>query len=94
MAIDKQSSVRLVEETPSHASPSQFHRYDLALVIPSITTATSLKAELAYVKANSNTLVGFTAWSAGSFDTKYNLTLTPNADGTDQPLWTQAGEFG
>ncbi|RDB28878.1 Endoglucanase EG-II [Hypsizygus marmoreus] len=51
---------------------------------------TNLKAELAYVKANSGTLAGFTVWSAGAFDTTYILTVTPNADGTDQPLWTQA----
>ncbi|KAG5635067.1 Manganese dependent endoglucanase Eg5A [Sphagnurus paluster] len=51
---------------------------------------TNLKAQLAYVKANSATLTGFTVWSAGSFDTNYILTVTPNADGSDQPLWTQA----
>ncbi|KAG6911572.1 Manganese dependent endoglucanase Eg5A [Tephrocybe rancida] len=51
---------------------------------------TNLKAELAYVKANSANLAGFSVWSAGSFDTTYILTLTPNADGTDQPLWIQA----
>lgn len=52
----------------------------------------SLGAELAYIKANKNTMVGFTVWSAGSFDTKYILTVTPNANGTDQPLWVQAGK--
>lgn len=46
--------------------------------------------ELAFIKANSDTLVGFTVWSAGAFDTTYILTVTPNADGTDQPLWTEA----
>ncbi|KAF8078793.1 endoglucanase [Lyophyllum atratum] len=51
---------------------------------------TNLNAELAYVKANSGTLAGFTVWSAGSFDTTYILTMTPNADGSDQPLWIQA----
>ncbi|KAH0578023.1 Manganese dependent endoglucanase Eg5A, partial [Termitomyces sp. 'cryptogamus'] len=51
---------------------------------------TNLNAELACVKANSANIVGFTVWSAGSFDTTYILTLTPNDDGTDQPLWTQA----
>ncbi|KAG6855662.1 Manganese dependent endoglucanase Eg5A, partial [Tephrocybe sp. NHM501043] len=50
----------------------------------------NLKAELAYVKANSANLAGFCVWSAGSFDTTYVLTVTPNADGTDQPLWVQA----
>ncbi|KAG6854229.1 hypothetical protein C0991_009247 [Blastosporella zonata] len=51
---------------------------------------TDLKAELAFVKANSANLAGFCVWSAGSFDTTYILTVTPNADGTDQPLWIQA----
>jgi len=49
-----------------------------------------LGQELAYVKANSATLAGFAVWSAGGFDTTYVLTVTPNADGSDQPLWTQA----
>lgn len=53
----------------------------------------SLNQELAFVKANSNTLVGFTVWSAGAFDTTYVLTVTPNADGSDQPLWVQAGKI-
>lgn len=52
----------------------------------------SLDSELAYVKANSASIAGFTIWAAGSFDTTYTLTVTPNADGTDQPLWTDAGE--
>lgn len=51
---------------------------------------TALKSELAFVKANSDSIAGFTVWSAGSFDTNYELTLTPNADGSDQPLWTNA----
>ncbi|KAF8161682.1 endoglucanase [Crassisporium funariophilum] len=51
---------------------------------------TALKAELAFVKANSASITGFTVWSAGAFDTTYTLTVTPNADGSDQPLWTQA----
>jgi len=51
---------------------------------------TDLNQELAFIKSNSDTLVGFTVWSAGSFDTTYVLTLTPNADGSDQPLWVQA----
>ncbi|KAJ7596855.1 glycoside hydrolase family 5 protein [Mycena floridula] len=51
---------------------------------------TMLGAELAFVKANADTLVGFTAWSAGSFDTTYVLTLTPSINGTDQPLWIEA----
>jgi endoglucanase len=51
---------------------------------------TDLKSELSYIKAHSDRIVGFTAWSAGAFDTTYELTLTPNADGSDQPLWTNA----
>ncbi|KAL1737745.1 glycoside hydrolase superfamily, partial [Schizophyllum fasciatum] len=46
--------------------------------------------QLAFIKENSDTIVGFTAWSAGAFDSTYELVLTPNADGTDQPLWTEA----
>ncbi|KAF8898927.1 endoglucanase [Infundibulicybe gibba] len=51
---------------------------------------TDLGAELAFVKANYPSLVGFTVWSAGAFDTTYTLTVTPNANGSDQPLWIQA----
>jgi len=50
---------------------------------------TDLNQELAYVKNNADTIVGFTAWAAGAFDTSYNLSLTPNADGSDQAIWTQ-----
>ncbi|KZP05179.1 glycoside hydrolase family 5 protein [Athelia psychrophila] len=49
-----------------------------------------LASELAYVKANSEYIVGFTVWAAGSFDTTYNLTVTPNTNGSDQPIWTDA----
>ena len=56
-------------------------------------TLSSLKSELAFVKANSDTITGFTVWSAGAFDTTYVLTVTPNRDGSDQPLWTAAGEL-
>ncbi|XP_006454003.1 hypothetical protein AGABI2DRAFT_189329 [Agaricus bisporus var. bisporus H97] len=51
---------------------------------------TAFKSELSFVKSNSDSITGFTAWSAGSFNTMYELTLTPNPDGSDQPLWTQA----
>ncbi|KIJ46399.1 glycoside hydrolase family 5 protein [Sphaerobolus stellatus SS14] len=51
---------------------------------------TDLNSELAYVKANSASIVGFTAWAAGAFATNYTLSLTPNSDGSDQPLWIQA----
>jgi hypothetical protein len=42
------------------------------------------------VKSNSDSIAGFAAWSAGAFNTTYELALTPNPDGSDQPLWTQA----
>ncbi|KZP31157.1 glycoside hydrolase family 5 protein [Athelia psychrophila] len=51
---------------------------------------TYLKSELAYVAANSDSIVGFSIWAAGSFDNTYNLTVSPNADGSDQPIWTDA----
>ncbi|KAF8578407.1 glycoside hydrolase family 5 protein [Ramaria rubella] len=53
---------------------------------------TDLGQELAYVKANSGSIVGFAVWAAGAFATDYVLSVTPNADGTDQPLWVQAVE--
>lgn len=59
---------------------------------PANTSLCSLDSELAFVKANADTLIGFTIWSAGSFDTTYVLTVTPNSDGSDQPLWTGAGK--
>ncbi|KAI3622417.1 glycoside hydrolase family 5 protein [Moniliophthora roreri] len=49
----------------------------------------TLFEELEFVKNNSDTLIGFTAWSAGAFDTDYVLTLTPNGS-QDQPLWVAA----
>ncbi|KAH8119932.1 endoglucanase [Phellopilus nigrolimitatus] len=51
---------------------------------------TDLGSELAFIKANSDSVVGFTVWAAGAFATNYVLSVTPNADGTDQPLWTDA----
>ncbi|KAI0068283.1 endoglucanase [Artomyces pyxidatus] len=51
---------------------------------------TDLGQELAYIQANSKSIVGFSIWAAGAFDTTYTLTVTPNADGSDQPLWTTA----
>lgn len=44
------------------------------------------------MKQNSDSIVGFTAWAAGAFDSTYVLTLSPNADGSDQPLWTAASK--
>jgi len=51
---------------------------------------TDLASELAFVKANSQSIVGFTIWAAGGFATSYVLSVTPNANGTDQPLWIDA----
>jgi hypothetical protein len=50
---------------------------------------TALKSQLAYVKSRSAQIAGFTIWSAGSFDTTYVLSVTPNGD-TDNALWTNA----
>jgi len=51
---------------------------------------TDLAQELAYIQANSGTIIGFAIWAAGAFDTTYVLTVTPNSDGSDQPLWIDA----
>jgi len=51
---------------------------------------TAFKTELQYVRNNPSTFAGFAVWSAGSFDTKYELSVTPNSDGSDAPLWIQA----
>ncbi|KAG8844632.1 Manganese dependent endoglucanase Eg5A [Serendipita sp. 411] len=51
---------------------------------------TYLNNELAYIKNSYPTMVGFTVWSAGAFNTAYELSVTPNADGSDQQLWIQA----
>ncbi|KAI0030213.1 endoglucanase [Vararia minispora EC-137] len=51
---------------------------------------TDVGQELAYIKQNSDSIVGFVMWAAGAFDTTYTLTLTPNPDGSDQSLWTIA----
>lgn len=52
----------------------------------------SLASELSFIKTNQASIVGFAIWAAGAFDTTYTLTVTPNADGSDQPLWVDAGE--
>ncbi|GJJ09859.1 Manganese dependent endoglucanase Eg5A [Clathrus columnatus] len=51
---------------------------------------TDLGQELAYVKSNSDSIVGFSVWAAGAFATNYVLSVTPFPNGTDQPLWVQA----
>ena len=52
----------------------------------------SLAEELAFIKDNSASITGFSIWAAGAFDTTYTLSVTPDSDGTDQPLWTIAGK--
>jgi endoglucanase len=49
---------------------------------------------LAYLNQNSDVYLGWTGWAAGSFDTSYVLSETPNGN-TDQPIVSQciAGEF-
>ncbi|EED77764.1 candidate endoglucanase from glycoside hydrolase family GH5 [Postia placenta Mad-698-R] len=51
---------------------------------------TYLGEELAYVKSAYPSLVGFSVWAAGAFATDYILSMTPYANGTDQPLWIDA----
>ncbi|KAI9057728.1 glycoside hydrolase family 5 protein [Trametes sanguinea] len=51
---------------------------------------TLLNNELSFVKSAFPTLAGFSVWAAGAFDTTYVLTVTPFANGTDQPLWIDA----
>lgn len=38
----------------------------------------------------SDVVLGWSVWAGGSFDTSYALDLSPNSDGSDQPLWTTA----
>lgn len=47
---------------------------------------------LMFINANSDAYLGYAGWSAGGFDTKYNLTLTPFGSAgnfTDQPIMKQ-----
>lgn len=53
---------------------------------------TYLAEELAFIKENQASITGFSIWAAGAFDTTYTLSVTPDSDGTDQPLWTIAVE--
>jgi len=50
---------------------------------------TDVCAEIAYINNHSGQFLGYTGWSAGSFDTSYVLSLTPtysNGKWTDVPL--------
>lgn len=53
----------------------------------STTMFYNLNTELTFMKANSD-LMSFSIWAAGAFNTSF----TPNAAGSDQTLWTQAGK--
>ncbi|RSH84060.1 hypothetical protein EHS25_005305 [Saitozyma podzolica] len=53
---------------------------------------TDLSAALDDVVSSSETITGFVIWAAGSFDTSYALSVTPNSDGTDQMIWSDAVE--
>ena len=73
-----------------HVKPSKLSNMH---IYTSSHNPNSLDSELAYVKANSEYIVGFTVWGGGSFDTTYIYDVAPNADGSDQPIWTDAGEW-
>ncbi|KAI0779090.1 glycoside hydrolase superfamily [Irpex lacteus] len=51
---------------------------------------TLFEQELRFVRDSFPTLAGYTVWSAGAFDTTYVTTVTPFANGTDQPIWINA----
>ncbi|KAI0346528.1 glycoside hydrolase [Trametopsis cervina] len=51
---------------------------------------TLFQEELRYVRDSFPVLAGYTVWSAGAFDTTYVTTVTPFANGTDQPIWNAA----
>lgn len=51
---------------------------------------TFLGQELAYVNSTYPTLVGYSIWAAGAFDSSYVLSVTPFRNETDQSLWTNA----
>ncbi|ODN86830.1 hypothetical protein L198_07193 [Cryptococcus wingfieldii CBS 7118] len=48
-----------------------------------------LGQELKYISDNSNLFTGFTIWSAGAFDSNYELSITP-VDGVDNDLFNTA----
>lgn len=54
------------------------------------TCETLVEQELAQIAAAYPTMIGFSVWAAGAFATTYTLSCTPNSDGTDQPIWTDA----
>lgn len=51
-----------------------------------------LPQTMEFIKNNVEQIVGFTAWSAGSFAPypSYELSLTPNADGSDNDIFIKA----
>lgn len=86
-------AAKLEEETRLPARPSMNPYFSVLHPRTLIRYDHSLGQELAFIKANSNSIVGFSVWAAGAFDTTYVLTVTPNLNGTDQPLWVQASEW-
>ncbi|KZW01041.1 glycoside hydrolase family 5 protein [Exidia glandulosa HHB12029] len=51
---------------------------------------TALGSELAFVRGHPETFAGFAVWSAGAFSTTYELSVVPNDDGSDAPVWINA----
>ncbi|KAI0703463.1 glycoside hydrolase superfamily, partial [Cytidiella melzeri] len=54
---------------------------------------TLFEEELRFVRDSFPVMAGYSVWSAGAFDTTYVTTVTPFANGTDQPIWINAGKF-
>ena len=64
--------------------------FDISIWMLTLFEKSRLGQQLSFIQSSYPTLLGFTIWAAGAFDTTYVLTVTPNADGSDQPLWAQA----
>ncbi|WVQ94395.1 hypothetical protein IAU59_001474 [Kwoniella sp. CBS 9459] len=50
---------------------------------------TAVGEAMKYISSNTDAFIGFTIWSAGSFDSSYVLSITPNGD-TDNQLFVKA----
>ncbi|OCF34565.1 hypothetical protein I316_03606 [Kwoniella heveanensis BCC8398] len=50
---------------------------------------TAVGEAIKYISSNTDVFIGFTIWSAGSFDSSYVLSITPNGD-TDNQLFVKA----
>jgi hypothetical protein len=59
---------------------------------PTSSCLTYFPQMMDYIVANSDTLLGFTIWSAGSFQPypNYELSIVPNADGSDNEFFVSA----